>query len=139
MNCFKCENGPESAFFVEEFPCGHCDEPNLLEYNVCPECGWMWRSVNGQPLEDSQVHIQDLGDFAGLMTGNQPEMTEEETAMLENISEHLSKIDKMATGEATMSDYVHKCLECQSTAVDVNDGKYKCTDCGFEWEIVRFE
>jgi len=139
MNCFKCENGKESAFFKEEFPCAHCDEPNLLEYNICPDCGWMWRSINGMPLEDSQINVQDLGDFAGLMMGEQPEMTEEEAAMMDNITEHLAKIDKMERGEASMADYVHRCIQCHSTAVDVNDGTYNCTDCGFEWEVVRFE
>ena len=139
MNCFNCENGKESAFFKEEFPCGHCDEPNLLEYNVCPDCGLMWRSVNGVVLEDSQVNMRDLGDFASLMSGEQPEMTEEEALIMENINDHLVKIDKMDRGEATMADYVHKCLQCESTAVDVVDGKYSCKDCDFEWEVVRFE
>lgn len=139
MNCFKCENGKESAFFSEVLPCMHCEEENLLEYNICPDCGWMWRSINGQPMEDSQINIQDLGDFAGLMMGDLPEMTEEEVAIMENITEHLSKIDKMERGEASMSDYVHKCLQCESTAVDVDDGKYTCIDCGFEWEVVKFE
>lgn len=139
MKCFKCEEGPEAAFLKEAFPCGHCDEENVLEYNICPNCGWMWRSVNGVAMEDSQMHIQDLGDFAGLMMGDQPEMTEEEAVLMENITDHLSKIDKMERGEASMSDYVHKCLQCESTAIDVDDGAYKCTDCGFEWEVVRFE
>lgn len=140
MNCFKCDNGQESAFFREEFPCDHCSGVNLIEYNICPECGWMWRSINGQPTEDSQMHIQDMGEFAGLMAGETPsEMTEEEAAIMENITEHLGRIDKIDRGEASMVDYIHKCLQCESTAVDVNDGQYKCTDCGFEWEIVKFE
>jgi hypothetical protein len=139
MICFKCDSEEEAAFFQEEFPCTHCDGTNLVEYNICPDCGWMWRSVNGMVFEDSQMNIQDIGDFAGLSMDNLPEMTDGETEMMENINEHLIKISKMDSGEASMSDYVHKCLECQSTAVDVNDGKYKCTDCDFEWEIVKFE
>ena len=58
---------------------------------------------------------------------------------MDNINDHLLKVDKMENGEASMSDYVHKCLQCNSTAVDVNNGQYKCTDCDFEWEIVKFE
>jgi uncharacterized Zn ribbon protein len=140
MNCFKCESKQDAAFFKEVFPCLHCEEENLIEYNICPDCGWMWRSVNGVPMDDSQMHIQDLGDFAGLMMGEDPpEMTEEEASIMENITDHLSKIDKMERGEASMSDYVHKCLRCESTAVDVNDGKYICRDCDFEWEVVRFD
>jgi hypothetical protein len=139
MLCFKCESGKESAFFRENFPCLHCEEDNLVEYNICQDCGWVWRSVNGVPLADSQMHIQDLGDFAGFMAGEQPELTEDEQAMMENIAEHLTKVDKMERGEASMSDYIHKCLECESTAVDVVDGKYTCRDCDFEWEVVKFD
>jgi len=139
MVCFKCDSGQEAAFFKEEFPCAHCDGTNLVEYNICPDCGWMWRSVNGSVVDDSQMSAADLGDFAGLMLGTHPEMTEEELAIMDNINEHLLKVDKMDSGEATMSDYVHRCLQCNSTAVDVDDGKYTCTDCDFEWEIVKFE
>jgi hypothetical protein len=139
MICFKCDNGQEAAFFQEEFPCSHCDGKNLVEYNICPGCGWMWRSVNGVVFDDSQMSVEDLGDFAGLMMGNHPDMTDEEHAIMDNINEQLLKIDKMDSGEASMSDYVHRCLQCNSTAVDVDDGKYTCTDCDFEWEIVKFE
>ena len=139
MICFKCSGGQESAFFQEQFPCGHCEEENLLEYNICPDCGWMWRSINGVPFDESQMHVEDLGDFASLLMGEQPEMTEEEAVIMDNINEHLAKISNMETGEAKMGDYVHKCLHCNSTAVDVNNGVYKCTDCDFEWEIVKFE
>jgi uncharacterized Zn ribbon protein len=139
MICFKCNCGRDAAFFREEFPCDHCEELNLLEYNICPECGWMWRSVNGKPLEDSQLNIKDLGDFASVVLGQGNEMTEEEINIMENINEQLERIAKIDDGEATMSDYINKCLRCNSTAVDVLDGQYKCTDCGFEWEIVKFE
>ncbi len=139
MKCFKCDSDKEAAFFQENFPCGHCEEKNVVEYNICPDCGWMWRSVNEIPFEDSQMHAQDMGDFASLMMGQPPEMSEEEEEIINNITEHITKIEKMENGEATMADYVHKCLQCNSTAVDVNVGTYKCTDCDFEWEIVKFE
>jgi len=144
MICFKCEKGSESAFYQEKFPCCDCGGENVIEYNICPDCGWMWRSINGEPSDDSQMHAQDLGDFAGLMfdEGNKmfthDDLTAEEKAIMDNINDHLVKVDKIATGDASMSDYIHKCLECQSTAVDVNDGKYTCRDCNFEWEVVRF-
>jgi DNA-directed RNA polymerase subunit RPC12/RpoP len=139
MICFNCDSDKEAAFFQETFPCGHCEEDNLLEYNMCPDCGWMWRSVNGRPLEGSQMHAGDMSDFLSMLGGEPPKLTEEEEEILANVSEHLLKVEKMESGEASMSDYVHKCLQCNSTAVDVNDGQYKCTDCGFEWEIVKYE
>ena len=100
----------------------------------------MWRSVNGMVFDDSQMNIQDLGEFAGLAMNNLPEeMTDEEAVIMENINDHLVKISKMESGKASMADYVHKCLQCDSTAVDVNDGTYRCMDCDFEWEVVKFE
>lgn len=145
MICFKCEGGKEAVFFQEKFPCAHCEEENLVEYNICPDCGWMWRSINGVPSDDSQMHAQDLGAFAGLMFNegnemfNHDDLTPEEQAIMENINEHMVKVDKIATGAASMSDYIHKCLKCQSTAVDVTDGVYTCKDCDCEWEVIKFD
>jgi len=146
MNCYKCDNGKDAAFQTDTYPCAHCDEENLVEYNLCPSCGWMWRSVNGTVIEGSEINIQDLGDFANDMpipiniaSLNPADLSEDEQAILDNIGKHLTKINKMEKGEASMSDYVHKCLQCSSTAVDVDNGIYKCTDCSFEWEVVKFE
>ena len=139
MKCFKCEDGKESAFFSEKFPCHSCEEPNVIEYNLCPDCGWMWRSINDVPAEGSEMHLEDMGDFMSMMFGEQPELTEEEQEIMDNITEHMEKVTKMDSGEATMGDYIHKCLKCNSTAVDVNDGVYECRDCGFDWEIIKFE
>ena len=140
MICFKCDSGQDAGFFKETFPCAHCEEDNLIEFNLCPDCGWMWRSVNGIPTDDSMVHADEFGEFANLLMGGlPPEMTDDDAAMIDNINEHMIRIDKIDNGEASMADYMHKCIQCESTAVDVNNGQYKCIDCGFEWEIVKFE
>ena len=83
-----------------------------------------------------QLNIKDLGDFAELMTNSFEDLSEDTVA---KANEYLEKLEKMDRGEASMVDYVHRCIRCDSTAVDVNDGHYKCTDCGFEWEVVKFE
>lgn len=146
MICFSCDGGKESAFQQETFPCGCCDGENTLEYNLCPDCGMMWRAVNGVPIEKSPVNIQELGDFSNITLlndkmFNQTDLTEDDQEILDKIGEHLVKISKMDKGAASMGDYVHKCLQCNSTAVDVSDGIYECTEpgCGFKWEVVKFE
>jgi hypothetical protein len=145
MICFKCDCEQDAAYTQETFPCGHCEEDNLIEYNICSQCGWMWRSVNGGVVEGSEVHAKDLGDFTDLLQAstntkfNHDDLTPEEQTLMENISEHMQKVERMDSGDASMADYVHKCIQCQSTAVDVNDGLYKCTDCDFEWEMVKFD
>ena len=147
MICFNCDSTKEAAFFQEKFPCCHCDEDNIIEYNMCPDCGIMWRAINGVVQDESAIQGKDLGDFSDLLSGNALEMfshddlSEDEQRIMENVSAHLDKVSKMADGEASMGDYVHRCLQCGSTAVDVSDGLYKCTEtaCGFEWEVVRFD
>lgn len=144
MNCFKCGYDQDVAFLKETFPCSHCNEENVIEFNICPECGWMWRSINKVPSEDSQVHMKDLNDFANILAEvvelpNTMDLSEEEQCIVDKLNEHIDKIDKIDRGEASMADYIHKCIKCESTAVDVNNEFYKCTDCGFEWEVVRFE
>ena len=39
MACFKCGSEEDSVFFKEEFPCAHCHGVNVIEYNICPDCG----------------------------------------------------------------------------------------------------
>ena len=141
MICFNCGSKQDAVFFKEEFPCAHCNEINVIEYNLCPDCGLMWKSVNGIPIGDSQMNMHDLGDLAEILASGPDSWPKD--IDVENIStkanEYLEKLEKMDRGEASMGDYIHRCIKCDSTAVDVNDGRYKCTDCGFEWEVVKFE
>jgi len=147
MICFSCDSDKEAAFFQEKFPCQYCDEDNIIEYNMCPDCGMMWRAINGVPQDESAIQGQDLVSFSDLLSGddfgmlNPDDLSDDEKRIMENVTAHLEKVSKMDDGEASMSDYVHRCLQCGSTAVDVTDGLYKCTedDCGFEWEVVKFE
>lgn len=135
MKCFKCGSDKEASFFEEIFEC-KCGEKLVFNYNLCPDCGLSWRSVNGEPTEDSAVYFNDLMSFAS----NLPEdMTDEEIEIVKNMEKEIDKIDKVNTGDAVMTDYVHKCLKCNSVAHEINPGVYVCDACGFEWEVMRFE
>jgi hypothetical protein len=147
MICFNCDSDTDAAFFQEKFPCCHCDDENIIEYNACPNCGWMWRAINGVPQDDAKIHMKDFSGFDNIFVADaigpfdHDNLTEEEQQIMANVSEHLEKVSKMDTNEASMSDQLHRCLNCESTAVDVNNGIYKCMedDCGFEWEVVKFD
>lgn len=145
MICFKCDGGKESSFMNEEYPCAHCDEPNLVEYNTCPDCGWMWRSVNGNPIEDSLMHISDFAGMMGLPPNFDPgpvdelELTDDERALLETLEGEIRRVESIKTGEANMGDYIHRCLQCDSLAHEADKGRFKCTACDFEWEVIKFE
>lgn len=135
MKCFKCGSNKEASFFEETFEC-KCGEKLVFNYNLCPDCGLSWRSVNDEPSDDSAVYFNDLMSFASGLSG---EVTEEEAELLKNMEKEIDKIDKVISGEASMTDYVHKCLKCNSVAHEVEPDKYVCDECGFEWGITRFE
>jgi len=135
MNCFKCNSDKEASFFEEVFEC-KCGEKLVFNYNLCPDCGLSWRSVNGEPSEDSIVYFDDLMSF---VSPTSDDLSDEELGIVKNMEKEIDKIDKINTGEATMTDYVHKCLKCNSVAHEVEPDKYACDNCGFEWEINRFE
>lgn len=34
-----------------------------------------------------------------------------------------------------MSDYIHKCIKCNSLSFEFMPGKFRCSKCEFEWEV----
>lgn len=135
MKCFKCGSDKEASFFEEVFEC-KCGEKLVFNYNLCPDCGLSWRSVNDEPSEDSIVYFDDL---MSSVSSTSEDLSEEELEIVKNMEKEICKIDKITAGDATMSDYVHKCLKCNSVAHEVSQDIYVCDECGFEWEITRFE
>jgi uncharacterized Zn ribbon protein len=135
MKCFKCDSDKEASFFEEVFEC-KCGEKLVFNYNLCPDCGLSWRSVNDEPSEDSIVYFDDLMSF---VNPTSDEFSDEELEIMKNMENEIGKIDKINTGEAAMTDYVHKCLKCNSVAHEIEPDLYVCDECGFEWEITRFE
>jgi uncharacterized Zn ribbon protein len=135
MKCFKCDSEKEASFFEEVFEC-KCGEKLVFNYNLCPDCGMSWRSVNDEVSDDSAVYFNDLMSFASMLSGD---LTEEEETILKNMEIEVGKIEKINIGDAAMTDYVHKCLKCNSAAHETEQDKYVCDVCGFEWEITRFE
>jgi hypothetical protein len=134
MICFKCDCGKEAAFFTEKFPC-KCGEEVVFEYNFCESCGWMWRSVNGEPSEESMIYSDDFIDL-----GMPPkDLGEEEAKIVKNMEGEIDKIDKIARGEAAMADYVLRCLRCGAVAHEKGQGRYGCGECDFEWEVIKFD
>jgi len=136
MICTSCGSKKDAAFFTEDYTC-KCGEKILFEYNMCPDCGLMWRSVNGEVMKNSVIHIDDFSN-AFMIPPTKLEPADED--MLKNMEKELSKVDKIRRGESTsMADYIHNCLKCGAVAHEAKNGLYKCSECGFEWEVVSFE
>jgi hypothetical protein len=136
----NCSNEDDCTFFSEAFPCHHCEEQNVVEYNMCPGCGLMWRSIEGNVIEGSVVPVNDFNDFASFLAGDSMAISPdtlppESLEFLKEINDHFDKLDRIKEGKAFMSDYINKCIRCDSTAVDIFGNVYKCTGCGFSWEV----
>jgi hypothetical protein len=119
----------------------HCDVENVIEYNLCPKCGILWRSINDKVIEESKVGSDDFRDFASFITG-QPDtlpndLPPEALEFLKEIDGYLDKVEAghYGGGSNSMGSYIHKCLNCDSTAVDVSGQTHRCTECGFTWEV----
>lgn len=119
MECPNCRNTQIITFFIEVVPCAHCKEENEVKYNVCQNCNMVWKSVGEEPLsgmvfEDSEITtMMDDGFYNFLNT--------------------LSDSDGVP---GSMSEMVHKCLKCKTTAFEIEPGLFHCPECGFEWETL---
>jgi hypothetical protein len=150
MLCFNCDNENDCCFFHEIFPCRHCSEENYMEYNMCPNCGSVWKGINGHVVDESKLDITDLG--LGKVLAANPEQLQEVivydseggfSISQEAADEFLIKLGNIKEGNAAMDDYIIKCLNCTSKAVDVSESnhtrycnRYTCLDCNFWWEVL---
>lgn len=123
MECIGCGNEEGvKTLFVEELPCKHCGGGIGVAYNVCTSCGMAWRSVDGEPMLESTVF--DMNELDGVF---------DDYDDLPDIAINMTH----KSTESYMSDYVHKCLRCNSVCYQSGDNKFECPDCGFGWEIIK--
>jgi hypothetical protein len=114
-DCPKCGSNDTYIFFEEEIPCSHCDEINTVIYHACNHCATLWKSVDGEILEDSLLSDEQLEDMLG--------------DSIDNFEGHLLEV------EGTMSEIVHRCLRCRTISFEVAPSVYHCPECSFEWEV----
>lgn len=115
MICVNCGSENISSFFTELIPCGHCDEINEINYNVCKECSLVWKSVGDQPVEGTVFSDPGLGDMIG-----------------DTLDEFMQLI---GDSPGTMHEVVHHCLKCNTISYEIKPQFFHCPDCGFEWEV----
>jgi len=48
-------------------------------------------------------------------------------------------VTEMERGKEIMGDYVHHCLKCDGLSFEIEENLYRCSECGFEWEVICFE
>lgn len=143
MACEKCNYEGQTEFFREEFKCD-CGNINYITYHLCKECGWMWRELNGNVSDGSEVHFEQLSGFMDLVqeseTGGYMSIDDIDDNIMNNLKKEAEKIARVQEGQTkSMADYVHRCLKCEQIVDEISPGVYRCPDCNFEWEVVRFD
>jgi len=133
MNCPKCGLDSDNVMMEEILPCKDCNCMNRMTYHLC-SCKVMWRALNNEVIEGS---FTDLGDM--VESGAFLEAAGDSLGFFDSVKEDLMKQVRVSTGEAAMSDFIHKCLHCNSIALPITDSAYRCTSCDFEWEIKSIE
>lgn len=130
MECIKCGSNNTSKFFIERIPCNHCGETIELEYEVCNDCHIMWKSVDGEVINNSFDAPEELDRFLDNELG-------------EDIEEFLKQAFDIPIEEVTitnasssMQSMVHRCIRCEAIAYETKPRFFHCADCGFEWEVL---
>jgi ribosomal protein S27AE len=122
MKCIHCDNDDSTVLLVESLPCKHCGGEVKVEYNVCKECGLAWKTVDGEVVENTTFFDMGLDE-------------------LFDDDEWFKEFDMVIqTGEVQsnhMTDYIHKCLKCQTLCFESAENRWECPKCGFTWEVIK--
>jgi hypothetical protein len=118
MKCLNCNKDNIIVFFNEVVPCAHCHEDNDISYNVCEDCGLVWKSIDGQALSGVIFSEPELGGMLG-----------------DSFEKFMNFVEE-AEPIGTMDEVIHKCLRCNTISFEVEPRLYHCPECGFEWEVI---
>ena len=117
MNCPNCNKDSTIEFFNECIPCVHCNKINTLSYNVCPDCGFVWKKS------------EDNKNIIGMVFGD------DDIKLILKDTDYVFSEDFFEK-KPTMDDVIHRCLRCETVSYEVKEKLYHCPECGFEWEII---
>jgi len=120
MICVACGSDNTSVFFSETFQCTCCNEGNTITFQICRDCGVIWKAINDSLLYGTTVTDPDLSAFIS-----------------KNISGN-SEFENWFDTEVniTMEEVVHRCLKCNAIAFESKPNVFCCSSCAFTWEIV---
>jgi len=115
MECPNCSSKDVDVVHGDSFVCYDCGSSIQIDYGVCNNCNFTFRSNNGRLVDGSIINESDIEDFVAEMMEEMDEFYREEPE--------------------SMSEFIHKCLKCGSMAYK-NGDVYKCSICSFKWEIL---
>ena len=106
MNCINCGNNKNINTITGSFLCEYCGKTNYIDYYVCSECGEIWNAGVQKSFEE----------------GN---------------SEYFGSLyNKDESTKPLMSDYIHRCLMCNTISYEKEKDLWCCPECGFQWEVI---
>jgi predicted RNA-binding Zn-ribbon protein involved in translation (DUF1610 family) len=120
MNCPNCGGDNFTEFFTEDIVCAHCGENNKVYCYMCEDCAAMFKVSDGKLIEESVV-------------------TEDYPGQIQLVSELVTTEFPVSSAPSAMEDVIHKCLRCNTISYEVSEGSFHCPECGFEWEVIKFE
>jgi len=56
-----------------------------------------------------------------------------ETNLGDSLSDLMDLVENSTTG-GTMQEVLHRCLKCNTLALEIKPKLYHCPECSFEWE-----
>ena len=106
MKCINCGNDKNIDTVHSSFICEYCNKINCINYCVCSECGEIWNADTSKFFEE----------------GN---------------SEYFGSLyNKDVDVKPLMSDYIHRCLMCNTISYEKEKDLWCCPECGFQWEVI---
>lgn len=121
MTCVTCGSENTSVFFSETIQCTSCNEDNVISFQICNDCGVIWKAVNDILLRGTAFVDQELSDFISDKIVGNPEF------------DNWFDTTEIST---TMNDVIHRCLKCNAIAFESKPDVFCCSSCDFTWETV---
>lgn len=129
MECPNCKENSGGIMYKDVITCSKCGEHIVVDYCSCHICGYTWRLNNGEFLDGNVVDEEGL-----------EQMLEEIGTLIDEELGDEYAIEKPKDREdLIMSDMIHKCIRCGEIAYPVGDYDFRCSSCGFEWEVLKGE
>ena len=124
MNCPECNNSNTWKMHEDRISCTDCESRIVLEYHVCGDCNYTFRTNNGKYIDGSfPMDIEKIVE-----------------ELLDDINSIAPTYKEASKSSENMSDNLYNCIKCgQALIFDPDIVEYNCPHCGFEWEIIEGE
>jgi len=136
MECPNCKENSGGVMYEDPITCDKCDHNLIISYCACHICGYTWRLNNGVFMDGNLIN----GEGVNQMLDELESLIKDEFGDDDDVEvkTYLGNV-KRNNNSRTMSDMIHKCIKCGEMAYPTNNHGFKCSSCGFEWEMLDGE